>query len=110
MRRPVWTFQLLLLVFLALTPRSASGQSNSNKTESMTGCLDEQPGPQYVLRDEKELGLIALLEPVGFPAEDFAKYVGQRVSVTGTRSSKDGTPLMKVRSIKKLAETCGGSG
>jgi len=92
---------------LVLTATLTSGQPNSGKVESLTGCLDEQPGPQYILREEKELGLLALLEPVGFPAEDFAKYVGQKVSVTGSRSSKDGSPLMKVRSIKRLADTCG---
>ena len=74
---------------------------------TLTGCLDEQAGPQYVLREPHQLRLIALLEPAGFPVQSFAKYLGHRVSVTGSRTSAAETPLVKVRKIRSLANTCG---
>src|ERR1035441_3476195 len=55
----------------------------------LTGCLNEDPGPQYVLRDDKELRLIARLQPDGFPVEAFAKYLGHKITVTGLLSTED---------------------
>jgi hypothetical protein len=73
---------------------------------SLTGCLDEEPGPRYVLRDEKELKLIAALEPDGFPVQNFARYLGNRVRVTGQVAEKEGSSTMKVRKIERISEVC----
>lgn len=98
------------LLSMAVMDRTAPAQTGSEGVERLTGCLDEQPGPQYVLRDQQELRLIALLEPAGFSAQAFAKYLGQKVVVIGSRTAKDGASLIKVRSIKRLARTCTPSG
>ena len=97
---------IVSILYVVVVDRPAPAQTNSAGVERLTGCLDEQTGPQYVLRDQQELRLIALLEPDGFPAQAFAKYLGQEVEVTGSRTTKDGASLIKVRSVKRLAKTC----
>jgi hypothetical protein len=90
---------------------SAPVAARSRAVETITGRVDEIPGPQYVLRDERELQLIALLDPAGFPNESFAKYMGTKVAVTGEiRSSEGGPPILRVDGInrvKLISDFCG---
>jgi hypothetical protein len=73
---------------------------------SLSGCVDQQDG-QYVLINAESRSPIANLEADGFPAESFAKHVGQRVTVRGTTSTGGtGRPVFKVRSVEKLSDTC----
>ena len=72
---------------------------------SMTGCLDEQDG-RYVLTDDRTLTPIANLEADGFPTEGFAKHVGHKVTVRGTSNSGSPIPVVKVRSIETISDTC----
>jgi len=75
------------------------------KTDSLTGCIDEQEG-RYVLVDNRTLSAIAALEADGFPTEGFAKHMGHKVTVRGI-SSPDGTlPHFKVRGIETISDTC----
>lgn len=106
-----WLSALLVAGGLCLTlmTTTALARSNSGEPERMTGCMDELPGPQYVLRDEQELRLVALLEPDGFSVQNFAKYLGHKVAVTGSRTTKDGQPVLSVRTIRSLANTCSAS-
>jgi len=71
----------------------------------MTGCIDQQQG-QYVLVDEKGLKRIADLEAEGFPVEGFAKYVGHKVIVRGTRIAGDKQPRFRVRTVETVSDTC----
>jgi hypothetical protein len=84
----------------------AGDQSGAHSRHaSLTGCLDEKPGPQYVLRGLNELRLIANLEPEGFPVQSFAKHLGRKVAVQGTLSSDD-PPVMRVKQIQDLPGPC----
>jgi hypothetical protein len=105
-RKPLSALLLSVGVCLALPARSATALSSPARTERLTGCLDELPGPQYVLRDARELQVVAVLEPAGFSVQSFAKYLGHRVTVTGRRTSKDGKSVMSVRAVRSLATTC----
>jgi len=101
-----------------LTPEVGSGASisqdqkkqtpkqdkKSGTASSMTGCVDQQDG-RYVLIDEHGLNRIADLEADGFPTEGFAKHVGHKVIVRGTKAADD-MPLFKVRTIETVSETC----
>ena len=94
-----------------LRPRTAGSASREAppppaKPGTVTGCLDEQPGPQYVLRGEDELGLLMQLEPQGFPVTGFAKYLGKKVELRGRVSQQGETRTMKVTSIRTIAEAC----
>jgi len=78
-------------------------QSKSN--DSMTGCVDEQAG-RYVLTNDRDLALIAILQADGFPTETFAKHVGHKVTVRGTAIPGGTHPTFKVRSIAAISDTC----
>jgi len=79
-------------------------EKKSETTSSMTGCVDQQDG-RYVLIDDHGLNRIADLEADGFPVEGFAKHVGHKVIVRGTKAAGD-LPLFKVRTIETVSETC----
>jgi len=51
----------------------------------LTGCVDEQFG-QYVLLDN-QMAKITSLQSAGPEKEVFAKYLGHKVQVRGTRTS-----------------------
>jgi hypothetical protein len=107
---------LILLTVLGvwLTPEvgiAAAASQNQKKqekksetTSSMTGCVDQQDG-RYVLIDDRGLNRIADLEADGFPDEGFAKHMGHKVIVRGTRNAGD-TLRFKVRTIETVSETC----
>jgi hypothetical protein len=85
--------------------KSPAKQKQSEKTASMTGCVDQQEG-RYVLTDDRHLAPIADLEADGFPTEGFAKHVGHKVTVRGTNTANGSRPLFKVRTVETLSETC----
>lgn len=96
---------LTVVVGCALVLSAAAQQTTSYRTTSVSGCIVEQPGPKYVLRDVKQLKVVAELEPVVFPVETFAKYVGRQVRLQG-RLSSGNEPVMRVRAIKALPGPC----
>jgi len=86
-----------------------TGQEPSKGQIRLTGCLDERTGPQYVIRSEGELRMLAEISASGNAAEQFAKYLGHRVEVTGTVVSRDSTrdvPQIRVTRIRDLSPTC----
>jgi len=72
---------------------------------SLTGCVDEQEG-KWVLVNDQTMAVIADLAADGFPKEAFAKHMGHKVTVRGTRSSEGQRPVFKVRSIETISDTC----
>jgi hypothetical protein len=72
---------------------------------SLTGCIDEQFG-QYVLLDG-QMQKIVNLQSAGPKKEVFAKYVGHKVEVRGTRSSGLKTAAFIVAGIVQIADMCG---
>lgn len=71
----------------------------------LTGCIDEQFG-QYILLDG-EMQKIINLQSAGPEKEVFAKYLGHKVEVSGTRSSGQKTPTFTVTGIEQIADMCG---
>jgi hypothetical protein len=96
-------FAVIGLWTVALLAGDPSGAHS--RQASLTGCLDEKPGPQYVLRGLNELRLIVNLEPEGFPVQSFAKHLGRKVTVQGILSSDD-PPVMRVKQIQVLPGPC----
>ena len=91
-------------------PCPAYAQTNpqpkaESKTSSLTGCIDEDSG-HYILVDDRDLKPMVDLEADGFPAEAFAKHLGQKVIVRGISSPGGARPRMKVRNIETISETC----
>jgi hypothetical protein len=71
----------------------------------MTGCIDQR-GEQYVLTGDKELNAVAILHGDGFSDDNFARYMGHKVSVEGTSSREGETVTVRVRKITDIADSC----
>ena len=96
----------ITLLVCALAFSASAQRTVSYKTTSVTGCLEEQPGPKYVLRDVKQMKVIAELEPVIFPVQTFSKYMGKQVRLQGRLSAGNDPVIMRVRGIKGLSGPC----
>jgi len=86
-------------------PAKQEKTDKTEKTASLSGCVDEQAG-KYVLVDDQSLTQIADLEADGFPNEGFAKHMGHKVTVRGVSMTNGTRPLFKVRTVETLSETC----
>ncbi|MBK9168006.1 MAG: hypothetical protein IPM24_11135 [Bryobacterales bacterium] len=94
---------LILLVLLLPAVLAAGEERVAGKPASVQGCLDQE-GPDYVLKDLMERQIIVILEPVGFPKQQFAKHVGTQVAVTGTWA--EDLKTVRVRRYRQIAPTC----
>jgi hypothetical protein len=119
-------FQIVLLgALLCLgsgAPAQTKSQNTSDKTkqtesanrvkrpgtsnaQSFTGCVDQQDG-KYVLLDEQLRRFIALQAPGSDADSYFAKYVGQKVQVSGSQPAGEANAV-KVEHINGIASMCG---
>jgi len=111
LKSPLLVALYTCLLFLAhAQPQSRDQAPKKDPTgkqqgTAMAGCLDEQDS-RYVLVDARDLKPIANLEADGFPAEGFAKHMGHRVTVRGISTTGGTIPLMKVRSIETISDSC----
>jgi hypothetical protein len=83
-----------------------AGVAAAAEPRKLTGCVDEQEGPVYVLRGDRVLRPLAKLEPVGFDVENFARYLGKKITVTGDYGPKSQLPVFRVRSVEVVSEQC----
>ncbi len=110
-------FTWALLILLAIAPLSAQTASKSKKPakkaapamQTLTGCVDEKEA-QFILRADDSLKELATLEPVGFDATNFARFVGHKVEAKGQfTKSAEGAPVLRISSlghIKNISDTC----
>jgi hypothetical protein len=105
---PIFLIQLFLWPPLvrATAQQSQPKPSTPARQTTLTGCIDEEDGV-YVLIHERTRDLIVTLEPDGFPVENFAKFLGIKVTIRGIRTPQDPHPVFRVRSIQKMSEGCG---
>ena len=85
-------------------PRDGQARQQARET-SLTGCVDQVEG-QYVLVEEGSMKRLAALRAETFDQEGFAKHVGQKVAARGTLSNENGAPVLRVRSVKTVSESC----
>jgi len=103
---------ILLGALFCLTAHVAGQPSQSAPTsrstpaaqQSLTGCVDEQFG-QYILLDDQMLKITGL-QSAGPEKDVFAKYLGHKVQVRGTKASGPKTTFT-VTGIEQVADTCG---
>jgi hypothetical protein len=86
-----YTYALLILLVLAPVAQPAQKEKKAASTQVVTACLDEK-ADYYVLRADDMLKEVAVLEPVGFEKQIFARYVGHKVSITGELNSSLSRP------------------
>lgn len=85
--------------------KKSAPKSKAGNQQSLTGCVDEQDG-KYVLLDDRMLGKLADLETAIAGSEDvFAKHVGHKVIVRGSKSSEQ-EGKFKVASIEDVSAVC----
>ena len=114
MRVIVAVFWILAGLALAAPPdEKSSPQDGAHKKsapkkstqQSLTGCVDEQDG-NYLLLDDQMLHKLADLQAVGAGNEAyFAKHLGHKVTVKGSRSSEPDAKFM-VTSIEDISAVC----
>ena len=90
----------LLLTLAFADPRSAS-KTKPIKETSLTGCLDQRQ-ETYVLTSGADMSTLTTLKGKSFSDDNFARYVGQKVKVSGSVEAN----TMQVRRIDKVADTC----
>jgi hypothetical protein len=81
--------------------KETRARKQTQSASNMTGCVDER-GETYVLTAEGSMEKRATLRGRAFTDDNFARFVGHKVRVTG--ESKDG--VLHVDKIEKVAETC----
>ena len=102
-----YKFTILILLVMAPLAQPAQKQKKAPSTV-MTACLDEK-ADYYVLRTDDMLKELAVLEPVGFEKQIFARYVGHKVSISGELNNASQPPTLRVTSpahIKDIADMC----
>jgi hypothetical protein len=96
---------LMLVVGVAAAPPQQDKARPAAKG-SLTGCVDERDG-QYVLTNDTNLQPTARLKPAaGSPEDNFARYMGQKVTVRGALSKEEPLPIMTVESVQTVSQTC----
>lgn len=80
-------------------------QKSKTVTQSMTGCVDEK-GETYVLRDLTAARAITTLRGKGFSDDNFARYVGHKVTVHGTIQKEGDSSVVNVTKVDDAGPGC----
>jgi hypothetical protein len=105
--------RLFLFLFLAAQvvwpAPDAKAKENSKKSapkqQSLTGCLDQQ-GETYVLRGLAAAGVLATLKGEAFPDDNFARYVGHKVTVHGSMQKEGESAVLRVTKVDDAGPGC----
>lgn len=94
---------LIALMLVAAPEQKPAKRSKPAKPPqtTLTGCVDER-GEAYVLTGDRELRRVATLEGAGFSNDNFARYVGHKVTVHGKMAGE----TFRVSKIDDLGAGC----
>lgn len=105
-------FVLMLAVLAVPLTWSAQGKSekktpqkNRAATQSITGCVDQQ-GETYVLRELTAARAVTTLRGKAFSDDNFARYVGHKVTVHGTVQKEGNVPVINVTKVDDASPGC----
>jgi hypothetical protein len=94
------------------TSKDAAKKSTPKTTQkarlastSLTGCLDQQ-GETYVLRELATAGAVSTLKGKAFSDDNFARYVGHKVTVHGTVQKEGETSVVQVNKVDDAGPGC----
>ena len=89
------------LTVMAADKKDTRSRKDPPASSTVTGCVDQR-GTTYVLTVPGAMEKVAALRGRAFTDDNFARFVGHKVKVTG--ESKEG--VLHVDKIEKIAETC----
>lgn len=98
-------FLVAATLSVALAAAEPAEPAKKPRQAVLTGCLDQLES-DYVLREEATLKQIAYLEAAGFSNDGFAKYVGQKVRLSGTKAETSRGITLQVRKVEVISQTC----
>jgi hypothetical protein len=89
------------------SPKSGNkvAERSRSAVEKITGCLDQQ-GETYLLRELTEAGKVTTLHGKGFSDDNFARYVGHKVTVHGTAAKYGETTIFQVTKVEDSGPGC----
>lgn len=79
------------------TPAAPSEKAQS----SLTGCIDQR-NDRYILASEADMSKITILKGKGFSDDNFARYIGHKVTVHGAQRGD----VFEVAKIVNVSDTC----
>jgi hypothetical protein len=88
--------------------KKSASKSDGDKAAapaSLTGCLDQR-GETYVLRELGTAGTVSTLKGKVFSDDNFARYVGHKVTVHGTLQKQGQTSVMLVTKVDDAGPGC----
>ena len=104
----------VLFVLMLATPLTWAAQGKSEKkptqknrtaTQSITGCVDQQ-GETYVLRELTAARTVTTLRGKAFSDDNFARYVGHKVTVHGTVQKQGDSSVVNVTKVDDAGPGC----
>jgi hypothetical protein len=84
-------------------PKTA--EKGRSATNSLTGCLDQQ-GETYILRELGTAGTVSTLKGKAFSDDNFARYVGHKVTVHGTMQKEGDASVLHVTKVDDAGPGC----
>ena len=80
-------------------------QKNRTGTQSITGCVDQQ-GETYVLRELTAAQTVTTLRGKSFSDDNFARYVGHKVTVHGGTRKEGQSTVVDVTKVDDAGPGC----
>jgi hypothetical protein len=95
----------LPIVWSAQEKNASKPKKSSAATETITGCID-QSGEKYVLRSLSGAVAVVTLRGKAFSDDNFARYVGHKVTVHGTKQKEGESSVVHVTRIDDAGPGC----
>jgi len=106
--------RILFALMLCLSPVWPAPEKNAPKkkktaapVEAISGCVDQR-GETYILRSLSEAENVATLRGKAFSDDNFARYVGHKVTVHGARQKEGEVAVVQVIKIDDGGPGCSG--
>ena len=107
MRRVLLPLMIVLSLAWSAPETQTKTKAKRSRTagSTITGCLDQR-GETYVLRELGTAGTVSTLKGKGFSDDNFARYVGHKVTVHGTIQKEGDTPVLHVTKVDDAGPGC----
>lgn len=98
-------FSACLAIVPAAAQKSAKGRGEAKQPLTTVAGILDQNGDDFVIRSADSMGTAAVLRAEGFSADNFARFVGNRVEARGEISTEGERKILTIRSLDHLKKT-----